>query len=397
MDVFDVGQANFVAIRHGNHVLVVDCGSSGRRTMADIRIRLQVENSCLRGVPPENFSFVITHDHSDHHSLLTSMLEWERSKRVVNESVRDEVVQRFGGFIDRLVSERGLDRDEFVGGSFFYACKRVVDALFVDDGGKNAITDAGKREIRGIFTNLCRAYGSSRTIADSEIEGGVSFLKGRVDDNPGINVERQVLFGFAEDLGSCIAFLRGCLGDDVLVVPVRPAEYPTFGRDNVHKQNLIVTVELGVVKILLPGDADCDLLTLLENAPEDNFNPGLFENVSIMLLPHHGSSDHGELLWFNYVVKKGELPLLVLASSDAAAGCLPSEFMPFLNFDGRRLGFCRKHDVLIHGARVVETEKPIFTTSNVFNRGKGGFYRITVDGCVKMFSENHEVYSSVES
>jgi hypothetical protein len=355
-------------------------------------------NCLLKGVAPENIRIVVTHDHSDHKNLIPHLANWVTKEWVVKEAFNKKAALDACSSFFALakVDPASLSSDEDA--VFLRLCGDLLDCVIQER--------SYEREVCGAFRALSKEqwpyHIQTREIIEA-ISPCVAWLAGIVAKIPKIG-EEQILYGYRASYDDCHTFLSNAL-PECNVIPIRPNKYRTFGAVKEHEANLIVGVDYEGRRILLPGDADCSLLTLLENCPEDGFNEELFCGVDVMLLPHHGSAAHGELLWFNYIERRSGKPVLVIISSNAAdQHNLPSEFTRDLTFSSQGC-VCHEHELSTRKLtrdsfphfETILTSKAIFTTRDVLNHGTGGFYRvlITRDG-VQMASglESRIVYQA---
>ena len=155
------------------------------------------------------------------------------------------------------------------------------------------------------------------------------------------------------------------LGTDVKVIPVLPAAWPTS--ENPNDGSISLVIKYGKSKILLTGDSTGATLNAIQKAPKNKI---YLQDITCMLLPHHGSNLNGAFTWFYFVksnISKGfDLPLLTIISSDPEeAGSLP--WYGVSEFTCDRPGGISKvplHRIYTEKGMVCSIDEPVYLTAN---------------------------------
>jgi beta-lactamase superfamily II metal-dependent hydrolase len=120
-------------------------------------------------------------------------------------------------------------------------------------------------------------------------------------------------------VGNSPVDFSGILGDNTKVEQIFYGTQPQSTNANDFSAPFVITY--GGNKILITGDASGYSLNLvqlyLRDHPEDEDK---FDNITLMILPHHGSNADGGYAWFDFVKshvsRDFTLPLVTLISSD---------------------------------------------------------------------------------
>jgi metal-dependent hydrolase (beta-lactamase superfamily II) len=265
MHVHNVGQGNAVFLKNGTMALIVDCGSfkTGKYCFSsDVSNKRHFDTGGIFR-PIVNFlsgiseiTVVITHRHYDHHSLLRCL--------------PDDLYNKISTIYERVHGE-----------SEGYS-------LYLPDGAEDKIT---------------LATAMAKELHNIKVKSGKLI--------PWIHVDK------VSDIP-----IRGSLGANVEISPILPTVWPTTGKDSTTSNDpndncISLVVKYGKGKILLTGDSTGATLNAVQKVPQNIID---LQNVTCMLLPHHGSNLNGAFTWF-YFVKSNitpgfQLPLLTLISSD---------------------------------------------------------------------------------
>ena len=70
MRVYNVGQANFIVLKHGDHALIADCGTASNESWKNMHGNL---SKFLKST--KKISVLITHQHDDHYNRLNELFD----------------------------------------------------------------------------------------------------------------------------------------------------------------------------------------------------------------------------------------------------------------------------------------------------------------------------------
>jgi beta-lactamase superfamily II metal-dependent hydrolase len=114
--------------------------------------------------------------------------------------------------------------------------------------------------------------------------------------------------------------IYNALGNDVTIYPVLPNKWPFLhstppgSRSTDRNDNsLVLVVEYGIDRILLTGDASGHTLDAIKAGGSHSDK---LENITCMILPHHGSNNNREFEWVKHIHKISNDKLVLLVSSD---------------------------------------------------------------------------------
>jgi beta-lactamase superfamily II metal-dependent hydrolase len=192
--------------------------------------------------------------------------------------------------------------------------------------------------------------------------------------------------------------LKNALGPDVEIIPIRPDTWTTYVNEE-HDKNLIVKVKFAGRSILFTGDASPQLITEMLNDPR--YHNDLID-VDILVLPHHGSNQSGELLSF-YAINP---ELCVVCGDPEEQYNLPWSTIAKLQFSPEKLAGVTTQ---LHNISVRKEPKPtnspfsikrnvlvpVFVTCN----STAAYYRLEIlsSGQIQFFdgtTKNNSLFSS---
>lgn len=176
--------------------------------------------------------------------------------------------------------------------------------------------------------------------------------------------------------------IKDALGTGVQIYPVLPIAWPTTGKgerskrsEDANDNSISLVVSYGDSRVLLTGDSTGATLNAVQKV---SANEDVLQNITCMLLPHHGSNLNGAFSWFYYIKSRVtgafSLPLLTIISSDPME-CDRLPWAGVTKFRCDRPGGISKvpiHKISAEGISEYCIDEPVYLTANARSK----FFRV---------------------
>ncbi len=142
-------------------------------------------------------------------------------------------------------------------------------------------------------------------------------------------------------------------------------------KDNTNNQSLILLLKDSSRKVLFTGDCTAESFAELLSDPGGQERKEKLQNCDVLILPHHGSNNHGELMC-HYVLNP---KLCIVSSNPKGPDGIPKKIVSNLYFSSTVPTKKHKFSFADSEKNSIETEKPLFLTSDA----NSCFYKLKIE------------------